>query len=98
MNVVVNIREIEEIKNPEGIKLFAEDVLTRVEDQRVRRVNLDKAATLGKVSNREAVLVLKTPDGYKKLITKVLGTDINGVWIENNLVIPIQAIYAVDVI
>ncbi len=98
MQQVINIREIELVEQLEGIKLFNEDVLTRVEDQRVRRVNLDKAATLTKGKDIKATIVLKTPAGYKRLVTKILGVDHQAVWIENNLVIPIQAIYAVDVL
>ncbi|TAE90400.1 MAG: hypothetical protein EAY81_00830 [Bacteroidetes bacterium] len=97
MNVVVNLREIELVENPETLKLFNEDVLTQVEDQRVRRVNLDKAATLAKVSNSKANIVLKTPAGYKRILTKVSGVDATHVWIENRVIIPLAAIYAVDI-
>jgi hypothetical protein len=98
MQQVINIREIELVEQLEGIKLFNEDVLPKVEDQRVRRVNLDKAATLTKGKDTKATIVLKTPAGYKRLVSKILGVDHQAVWIENGLVIPIQAIYAVDVL
>ena len=97
MNVVVNIREIEEVKDPIGIKLFNYDVLNRIEDQRVRRLNLDKAATLGKVSGKKAVIVLATPDGYKKIIAKVLGVDDKSAWIEGRVTIPLMCIYTIDI-
>ncbi len=97
MNVVVNLREIELVEHPETLKLFSQDVLEQVEDQRVRRVNLDKAATLGKVSNSKANIVLKTPSGYKRILSKVSGVDATHVWIENRIIIPLAAIYAVDI-
>ena len=97
MQNVINIREIELIPTAEGVKIFDYDVLTRSEDQRVRRLALDKAATLGKVSNRKANIVLKTPDGYKRILTKVSGVDATAAWVENELVIPLIAIYAVDI-
>jgi hypothetical protein len=98
MNTVVNLREIELVENPETLELFSEDVLEHVEDQRVRRVNLDKAATLGKVSNSKASIVLKTPSGYKRIVSKVSGVDATHAWIENRIIIPLAAIYAVDIV
>lgn len=98
MQKVINVREIEVVENLEGLKLFGQDVLPHVEDQRVRRVNLDKAATLTKGKDIKASIVLDTPQGYKKIMAKIIGVDHQSVWIENNFIIPIQAIYAVDVI
>jgi len=74
MQNVINIREIELIPSAEGVKIFDYDVLTREEDKRVRRVALDKAATLSKVSGRKANIVLKTPAGYKRIQTLVQAT------------------------
>lgn len=98
MQNVINIREIEIIPSAEGLKIFDYDVLSRLEDQRVRRVNLDKAATLAKVSGTKANIVLKTPAGYKRIQTKVTGCDATAVWVENGIVIPLIAVYAVDII
>jgi hypothetical protein len=98
MQNVINIREIEIIPSAEGVKIFDYDVLSHPEDQRVRRVNLDKAATLGKVSGLKANIVLKTPAGYKRIQTQVQGVDATAVWVENGIVIPLIAVYAVDII
>lgn len=97
MQKVINLREIELISSAEGLKISDQDVLDRVEDRRVRRVNLDKAATLGKVSGKKADIVLKTVDGYKRIQAKVLGVDATAAWIENKVVLPLVAIYAVDI-
>lgn len=97
MQKVINLREIELISSAEGLKISDQDVLDRVEDRRVRRVNLDKAATLGKVSGKKADIVLKTIDGYKRIQAKVIGVDANAAWIENKIVLPLVAIYAVDI-
>ncbi len=97
MQVVINVREIESVHDITEVKLLPEDVLTTFEDKCVRRVNLDKAATLTKGKDIKAVLVLKTLYGYKKIETKVLGVDNKYVWIENKKLVPIQAIYAVDI-
>jgi hypothetical protein len=98
MQNVINIREIELIPSAEGLKIFDYDVLTREEDKRVRRVALDKAATLSKVSGRKANIVLKTPSGYKRIQTLVQGVDATSAWIDNGIVIPLMAIYAVDIV
>ena len=98
MQNVINIREIELIPSAEGVKIFDYDVLTREEDKRVRRVALDKAATLSKVSGRKANIVLKTPAGYKRIQTLVQGVDATSAWLDNGIVIPLMAIYAVDIV
>jgi len=96
MNKVINVHEIELVENPEGLKLFPNDVLERVEDQRVRLVNLDKATTLAKVSGTFANIVLNTQSGYKRIYAKVAGVDAGMVWIDGRIRIPIEAIYAID--
>lgn len=96
MKKVINTREIELVTNPETLKLYNHEVLTREEDQRVRRVNLDKANTLGN-ANRTTHLILDTPSGYKKITAKVIGVDENNVWLEDRTLIPIKSIYAVDI-
>lgn len=98
MQKVINIKEIELITNPETLKLYNHDVLSRVEDQRVRRLSLDKASTLGNVSNVIANIVLDTPSGYKRIQAKVKGIDENNVWLEDRTLIPLKAIYSVDMI
>lgn len=96
MQKVINIKEIELISNPESLRLYNHDVLERIEDQRVRRVNLDKACTLGQVSNLKANIVLDTPSGYKRIQAKITGLDATSAWLEGGLIIPIMTIYAVD--
>lgn len=96
MQHVINIREIELVTSLDAIKLYGSDVLPRLEDQRVRRVNLDKVATLSKGTGRKANIVLSTPAGYKRIQTIVLGVDANSVWIDGGYILPIAAIYAVD--
>lgn len=97
MDVVINYREIELEQNLNSLVLFETDVLNTVEDKRVRRVNLDKAATMAKVAQRKANIILKTPNGYKRIQTLVSGLDATHVWIENRMLIPIMAVYAVDI-
>ena len=98
MQKVINIKEIELITNPETLNLYNHDVLSRIEDQRVRRLSLDKASTLGNVSNVIANIVLDTPSGYKRIQAKVKGIDENNVWLEDRTLIPLKAIYSVDMI
>lgn len=98
MQKVINIKEIELVSNPEALKLYSHDVLSRVEDQRVRRLYLDKASTLGNISNVIANIVLDTPAGYKRIQAKVKGLDETHVWLEDRTLIPIKAIYAVDMV
>lgn len=97
MDVVINYREIELEQNLNSLVLFETDVLNTIEDKRVRRVNLDKAATMAKVAQRKANIILKTPKGYKRIQTLVSGIDATHVWIENRMLIPIMAVYAVDI-
>jgi hypothetical protein len=42
--------------------------------------------------------VLKTPSGYKRIQTLVQGVDATSAWIDNGIVIPLMAIYAVDIV
>jgi hypothetical protein len=98
MQKVINLKEIELIDNPESLALYNHDVLDRVEDRRVRRVNLDKASTLGQLSKLRANIVLDTPSGYKRIQAKITGLDATSAWLEGGLIIPIMAIYSVDMI
>jgi hypothetical protein len=98
MKKVINIKEIELVTDPQNLKLYNHDVLPQVEDQRVRRLYLDKASTLGNISNVIANIVLDTPSGYKRIQAKVKGLDDSHVWLEDRTLIPIKAIYAVDMV
>lgn len=98
MEKVINIKQVPLITDPQSLTLYDYDVLQRVEDQRVRRVNLDKASTLGKVSNLKANIVLSTPSGYKRIQGKVNGLDADSAWMEGGLIIPLKAIYSIDMV
>ena len=66
MDKVLNLREIKELALDElfHANYGAVDALEAETDKRVRRVNLDKAVTLGRSAKIKTRLVIKTADGY----------------------------------
>ena len=100
METVLNLGEIETVR-PDA--LFSadypkEDVLKRIEDKRVRRVNLDKAITLGKSAKIRTRLVFRTTEGYKNIACIVHAQNEKGITIEGDHFIPMHVIYTVDML
>lgn len=75
------------------------DILSQIEDKRVRITNLNKALTFGTSSQKgKASLVLDTNDGRVRTEAVVIGFDASNVWLEGNIKIPMNAIRSVDFI
>lgn len=100
MDTAYNLREATWVTT-DGIstlQLLNHDVLTRIEDIRVRRVNIDKAVTLGKSAKIKTRLVLFTQTGYVQLNAVVIAANDTDIWIEGGKSIPLACIYAVDMV
>ena len=75
------------------------DILTQIEDKRVRITNLNKALTFGTSSQKgKASLVLDTNNGRIRTEAVVIGFDNTNVWLQGNIKLPMSAIRSVDFI
>lgn len=72
------------------------DVLTRPEDIRVRRTNLDKAISLGRSEKYKTSIVLKSDDNLFRIETNVLSIQSDSILTSDGLTIPLICIYSVD--
>ena len=100
METVLNQRAIDKIATDDlfRVEYNIEDVLEHPADQRVRRVNLDKAVTLGRSLNHKTTLVISTTKGFKQFDAVVHFVNDKGVTLEHDHFIPIHSIYSVDII
>ncbi len=101
MDTALNLREVPVI-SPDAlfnIQYAEKEVLDRMEDIRVRRVNLDKAVTLGKSAKIKTRLVLYTKDGFVQLNGLIVHfVNDKGVTIDGDHFIPMHSIYSVDMV
>jgi hypothetical protein len=75
------------------------DILSQIEDKRVRITNLSKALTFGTSSQKgKTSLVLDTNNGRVRTEAIVIGFDASNVWLEGNIKLPMNAIRSVDFI
>jgi hypothetical protein len=97
MDKVLNLREIKEITLDELFQADygKDDVLEAETDKRVRRVNLDKAVTLGRSAKIRTRLVLKTAQGYAQVKGVVHFVADKGITLEKDHFIPMHAIHSV---
>lgn len=72
------------------------DVLSRPEDIRVRRTNLDKAISLGRSEKYKTSIVLKSGENLYRIETNVVSIQSDSVNTSNGLTIPLYCIYSVD--
>lgn len=80
-----------------NIQLADEDVLTRVEDKRVRLTNLSKAISLSKSKKFNTFLTIKDVTGQlHKYNINITGYDLDFVYTDNGYQIPIKAIFSID--
>lgn len=101
MDTALNLREVPVISPAElfHVHYTDSDVLNRVEDTRVRRVNLDKALTLSKNVKIKTRLVVYTTKGFVQLTQVVIHfVHDKGVTIEGDHFIPLHSIYSVDMV
>jgi hypothetical protein len=98
MDKVLNLREIKEIALDELFHAnYGEvDALEAETDKRVRRVNLDKAVTLGRSVKIKTRLVIKTVEGYVQVKGIVHFVADKGITLEKDHFIPMHAIHSVD--
>lgn len=75
------------------------DILSQIEDKRVRITNLNKALTFGTSSQKgKASLVLDTTNGRVRTEAVVIAFDNVNVWLEGNIKLPMSALRSVDFI
>lgn len=99
MDKVLNLREIKEIGLDELFQADygTADALQTETDQRVRRVNLDKAVTLGRSAKIKTRLIIKTAKGYVQVKGIVHFVADKGITLEKDHFIPMHAIHSVDI-
>lgn len=101
MDTALNLREVPVIPADAlfQVQYTESEVLSRIEDIRVRRVNLDKAVTLSKSAKIKTRLVIYTETGFVQLngVHLLFLTD-KGVTIEGGHFIPLHSIYSVDML
>jgi hypothetical protein len=78
------------------VQFDALDVLSRPEDIRVRRTNLDKAIVLGRSERIKTSVILKSADNLYRLETNILSITADSAITSNGLQIPLRCIYSVD--
>lgn len=78
------------------VQFEALDVLSRPEDIRVRRTNLDKAIALGRSEKIKTSVILKSGENLYRLETNILGITADAAITSNGLQIPLRCIYSVD--
>jgi hypothetical protein len=75
------------------------DILSQIEDKRVRITNLNKALTFGSSSQKgKTSLVLDTTNGRVRTEAVVIAFDNESVWLEGNIKLPMSALRSVDFI
>ncbi|OYU97761.1 MAG: hypothetical protein CFE21_05585 [Bacteroidetes bacterium B1(2017)] len=72
------------------------DVLTKMEDIRVRGTNIDKGIALGKSKLLKTHIIIKSGDELFKVESQINAIDANYVYTQTGLKIPIVCIYSVD--
>lgn len=99
MDTALNLREIERISLDElpNYTFGSNDIYNRTEDRRVRLLSLDKAKNLSGNSLFKTLMVLATTDGFRSLETKIVAFGPQGVTIEGNMIVPMHAIYSVNI-
>jgi hypothetical protein len=95
---LANFRSLPAISKDEIAKIQFEemDVLSRPEDIRVRRTNLDKAIALGRSEKIKTSIILKAGDNLYRLETNVVSIQADSMTSSNGLNIPLRCIYSVD--
>jgi hypothetical protein len=80
-----------------NINLSENDVLTRVEDQRVRLTNLSKAMSLAKSKNLKTYLTIKDASGnLHKFQLNITGFNSQVAFTQDGFHIPLKCIFSVD--
>jgi hypothetical protein len=99
MDTALNLRDIEKVTIGElrNCQFPAEEIYTRDEDKRVRFLSLDKAVTMSRNEKVNTLLVVNTTKGFKAITTKVLGLNMQGITITENMFIPMSAVYSVNI-
>ncbi len=97
---LANFRSLPAISKEELAKIQFEDtdVLSRPEDIRVRRTNLDKAIALGKSEKVKTSVILKSGDHLYRIETNIMNIQGEYTHTSNGLKIPLVCIYSVDFI
>jgi len=81
--------EKEEIKN---VKFVHEEVLTTEEEIKNRKVELERAATIGNAHHGKIKLIFHTEDGLREVETTVWAVTEKFVTLKSELMVPIHAI------
>jgi hypothetical protein len=97
---LANFRSLPAISKEEiaNIQFEDTDVLTRPEDIRVRRTNLDKAISLARSEKVKTSIILKSGEHLYRLETNILSIQSEFTLTSNGLQIPLRCIYSVDFI
>ncbi|MCG9880179.1 MAG: hypothetical protein MH472_06235 [Bacteroidia bacterium] len=95
---LANFRSLPVTSKDELAKVLFDDtdVLSRPEDIRVRRTNLDKAISLGRSEKYKTSIVLKSGENLYRIETNVLSIQKDSILTNDGLTIPLFCIYSVD--
>lgn len=95
---LANFRSLPVTSKDELAKVLFDDtdVLSRPEDIRVRRTNLDKAISLGRSEKYKTSIVLKSGENLYRIETNVLSIQKDSILTNDGLTIPLLCIYSVD--
>jgi hypothetical protein len=100
MNEVINLRISKSISADElsTIKLASADDLLKLDEKRVRMVNIDKAITLGHSSDFHTTIIIETNMGKVQLKSRIMSVTNDSILIKEGFAIPLACIYAVDMV
>lgn len=73
-----------------------EDVLQKIEDRRNRRMELQRAMSLGNLSKKKVKIFFQDDAGLKKVETTIWGVTDKAVILKKSTIIPLKRILAVS--
>ena len=87
--------QIVDKENIQFLKFPKEDVLTRIEDRKNRRIELQRAMSLGNLLRSKVRIIFQDDVGPKKVETTIWGITDEAVILKQSTIIPMERILCV---